>query len=621
MSKPIIYLTFANQKDNHLPLLKEEIDNIKDTLRPLETREFLKVEREESTTTEDIIKTLSSFSKGIQVFHYGGHAESSLLQLEDKDAQSKGLAKLLGSLENLKLVFLNGCSTQAQVKELFEAGVKAVIATSVRIQDKMAVNFSSAFYQALATKKSLKRAFEIAQHSLEMQFKDSPDIKVFRGIEIEEEEELEELPWALYLKEDIADELLQWRLPYYQEVGLPKDMISYIGQNFNLNRYIVLVLDEMVKYNKDIYSQMIEVKDGEEVKKDSSEYLNLVIKNFPWVIGSQIRLLLHIDQPNQERLKQLVSLYIITSQVLYFILLSNFWDEKRKRKLKTEKDFLLQHTLHKENLLTFNFLEKVKALHHFLVQEDCHVFVPELKDFCNELEGDTHLAKAWKYLENLRSSISQVNPDTIEKQCITTEQAVAIILRKVAFLADYPMLTIRNISIDNPRYGKKFYELDMGALKALANTGLSLYEDDNNRRKETYANCNSVVLAANEKDLSHTLNLSPFIIDKNTFLNKKHIDLFLYGYEEEGNYYYYAIKHNIYIALQNEKGTDIIDTSMTFGDFQEGRNINKHHQSELDDSGFADAFGSFDQDVAVEEGPKVFALLESQFEQLKTDLS
>ena len=367
MPKPIIYLTFANQKDDHLPLLKEEISKIKDILRPLETRDFLKVEREESTTTEDIIKTLSTYSKDIQVFHYGGHADRTLLQLEDKDAQSKGLAKLLGELEGLKLVFLNGCSTQAQVKALFQAGVKAVIATSVKIQDNMAVAFSAAFYQALTTKKSLKRAFEFAKNSLEMQFKDSPDIKVFRGIEIEEEE-AEELPWALYLQEAYASEMLQWRLPYYQEVGLPKDMISYIGQNFNLNRYIVLVLDEMVKYNKDIYSQMIEVKDGEEVKKDSSEYLNLVIKNFPWIIGSQIRLLLHINQPNIERLQQLLSLYTITSQVLYFIILSNFWDEKRNKKLRVNKNFLKEHALEKDTLLTFNFLEKIQVLYEELNQ-------------------------------------------------------------------------------------------------------------------------------------------------------------------------------------------------------------------------------------------------------------
>ena len=93
----------------------------------------------------------------------------------------------------------------------------------------MAVAFSSAFYQGLSSKKSLKRAFEFAKNSLEMQFEDSPGIKVFRGLDLNEEETTE-MPWALYVQEDSADEILNWRLPFYQEVGLPKDMISYIGQ-------------------------------------------------------------------------------------------------------------------------------------------------------------------------------------------------------------------------------------------------------------------------------------------------------------------------------------------------------------------------------------------------------
>ena len=52
-----------------------------------------------------------------------------------------------------------------------------------------------------------------------------------------------------------------------------------------------------------------------------------------------------------------------------------------------------------------------------------------------------------------------------------------------------------------------------------------------------------------------------------------------------GHYHYFAIKHNIFIALENEKGTDIIDTDMTLGDFDEGRNINKHQQAAMEDTG------------------------------------
>ena len=104
MSKPVIFVAFANQDDNHLPLLKQESSEVKDALRVLETRDFIKVEREESAELKDLVNTFSSYPDQIQIFHYGGHAEGHLLQLEDKDAQSKGLAQLLGEQKELKLV-------------------------------------------------------------------------------------------------------------------------------------------------------------------------------------------------------------------------------------------------------------------------------------------------------------------------------------------------------------------------------------------------------------------------------------------------------------------------------------------------------------------------------------
>jgi hypothetical protein len=182
------------------------------------------------------------------------------------------------------------------------------------------------------------------------------------------------------------------------------------------------------------------------------------------------------------------------------------------------------------------------------------------------------------------------------------------------------MLTVRNISIDNPRYGAETYELNFGALNAIVSTSLSLYEDSDKRRKENYSNCKSIVLTPDENDLSQALNLSPFVIDKNTFLQNEHIDLFIYGYEEDGYHHYLAVKHSIFLALENEKGTDIIDTGMTMADFAEGRNINKQIEA-ADDLGFGDAFGFGDTATATEESPKVFTLLDTQFAQLKTDLS
>ncbi|MCI5083097.1 MAG: CHAT domain-containing protein [Saprospiraceae bacterium] len=625
MSKPIIYTAFANQQDDHLPLLKKESSEIKDALRVLESREFIKVEREESTELKDLINTFSTYPDQIAIFHYGGHAGHTLIQLEDADAQSAGLAKLLGEQKSLQLVFLNGCSTRGQVQQLFAQGVKAVIATSVPIEDSKSLSFASAFYKALANKRSIKLAFEFAKATVETNFKNPPAIEIFRGLEVlenKEESHDSDMPWGLYIN-DGKEQVLEWRLPYYREVGLPSGMKSYINKELKLNKYIVLALDEMCKYNKDIYRQMVEVIDGEEVKRDSSTYIDIVIKNFPWVIGSQLRLVLQKKEANRERLEQLISTHIVLSMVLYYLLLTDIWDEFRKRKsIKRPSKLIKDLAQTKDNLLQKDFLAHLGELYQMARSNQFDFYIPEFIRFCDTfLNPESHLAKANAFLVQLKGTFRDLPEKEVANTCVQTEQALAIVLREAAFLADYRMLTVRNISIDNPRYSEKIYEMDMGPLNALVDSSLSLYEDDEKKRKDNYANCNSIILVTSEKDVQQSLNLSPFIIDKNTFLKNDHIDLFVYGYEKDNRYYYLAVKHSIFIALKDEKGTDIIDTEMTLSDFEEGRNITRKNEELNDDAGFLGAFQLDDTEVATESSPKVFTLLEKQFEQFKTDLS
>ncbi|PHN05858.1 CHAT domain-containing protein [Flavilitoribacter nigricans] len=623
MTQPILYFTFANQEDDHLPQLKREMDELKEILRPLESREFIKLEREESATTQDIIRTLSAYPDRVSIFHYAGHADGAGLELEAGAGQAKGLAKLLGEQTGLQLVFLNGCSTQGQVKQLFEAGVKAVIATSVPIGDEKAVQFAAAFYRALANKRSIKLAFEFAKAAVETEYRDSPDFRIQRGMGLEgaDAEDIDVLPWVLYVQPQSAEEVLAWRLPYYREVGLPNHMIQFIGQQFKVNRYIVLVLDEMCRYNKDIYSQMVEIRDGEEVKKDSSTYLDLVIQNFPWLIGSQIQLLRQFNRPGRERLEQLQSTYLLTGITLYYILLSDLWDTKRRLGFELPPAISAEVRQNRSGLLTKDFLQAFADLAVIMESQGAEYFIPEMRHFHALLsDRESHLHKAWKYLEKVRTGMDAIPEDEFEKTCLRAEQALAVLLQKAAFLADYRMLTVRNISIDNPRYGEETYELNFGALNAIVSTSLSLYEDSEKRRKENYSNCKSIVLTPDENDLSHALNLSPFVIDKNTFLQNEHIDLFFFGFHEGEHYHYLAVKHSIFLALANEKGTDIIDTNMSMADFAEGRNI-KNPITEEEDFGFGDAFGFRESGTAAVESPKVFTLLETQFEQLFTDLA
>ena len=634
-----VLLTFADDQSAHLDLLKAESRDIRAALRPLEKKEFIKIQCEESMTADELTAFLLDLKDEITLFHYGGHAGGAALRLEDADANAKGIARLLAEQQNLKLVFLNGCSTRGQVETLFAAGVKAVVATSTPIADPKAKDFAVAFYDALANKRTIRRAFDIAKGVLEMKYRSTPTIEIVRSIGFADgdvhafpplgglrgDTEGVEMPWNLYVKEGFGDEILDFRLPSYRKIDVPT--LPDIAAAMPTNRYLMLVLSEMCQYNQDIFSQMVEMRRGDEVQKDSSTYLDLVVRNFPFVIGSQIQLLRQTTAADADRLEQLVSTYIVVGQTLYYILLSDFWGQKDKMKFPTTPDFLKNHgNLTAETLPMFPFFEKISDLYALFPEKD-NLFVPEFTQLVINLNADgSPLKAAIKYLDILRGTFRTATD--LPTACDRAELMLSVVLKEAAFLAGYQMLTVRNIELDNPRARSISYELKMAPLNAVVHTSLSFYNDDIYRRKVHYTNCDSVVLVSGndllneENALGFYLNLSPFIMDKNTFLAQPQVDLFLFAYEKADNYYYYALRHNVFIALENEKGTDIVHTAMTRDDFKEGRNITANAADKTDDfdAVFTAAFGTAAIKTKVDTTP-VFADLENQFEQFKTEFA
>ena len=186
MKVPAIFLTFANDPDEHLELLKRERKNIVRTLREHDDEGRVKVIAEAGATVEDIFEMFRVYPDQIAIFHYAGHASGSNLRLENEgagnvDAQADGLAQFLGQQESLKLVFLNGCATGPQVDLLLDSGVKAVIATATKIQDKMATEFSEQFYYELATNASLERAFNSATAFIKSKYSGHVGVQSYRG--------------------------------------------------------------------------------------------------------------------------------------------------------------------------------------------------------------------------------------------------------------------------------------------------------------------------------------------------------------------------------------------------------------------------------------------------------
>ncbi|MGB4846622.1 MAG: AAA family ATPase, partial [Saprospiraceae bacterium] len=167
---PVILLAFANDKQNtgagYLRGLTAERNAIRDALSKAEENGLCQVLVEPDATIDRIFDLFqnNTYRDRIAIFHYGGHADSYSLLLESASgatatAHSEGLVNFLAKQKSLKLVFLNGCSSQKQSEELIAAGLPAVIGTSQSINDTVATGLASRFYKGMSAGMNVERAW------------------------------------------------------------------------------------------------------------------------------------------------------------------------------------------------------------------------------------------------------------------------------------------------------------------------------------------------------------------------------------------------------------------------------------------------------------------------------
>jgi len=218
---PILFLSFANNAHNPLPSLEKESAVIYRLLSPAANQQRIQIHREQYATIDNIAHHLTEFNKRVWLFHYGGHAGSQELSLWDQSANSDGIAYQLAQQKQMKLVFLNGCSTRQQVSLLLGLGIPAVIATSAPVNDTSATEFAESFYKAIAAGHNIKEAFEMAAAVVKTKGGDLPRIHRAFG---NPHPETDILPWGLYTKEGVAlDDIL---IPEPKAAGRKKNVLE-----------------------------------------------------------------------------------------------------------------------------------------------------------------------------------------------------------------------------------------------------------------------------------------------------------------------------------------------------------------------------------------------------------
>lgn len=169
MPAPVFLLAFAYDPNDLLPEVAKELR----TIQRLLTETGGNAEPIWQVTRQDLERAFDTQRDHLRLFHYSGHAGPNGLHLNQDGQPSRisfagGLARLAGLAPDLRLVFLNGCSTADQAKAFFARGVPAVIATTRPLVDRYAVEFARCFYDNFTRRggrNTLQQAFDIALDS------------------------------------------------------------------------------------------------------------------------------------------------------------------------------------------------------------------------------------------------------------------------------------------------------------------------------------------------------------------------------------------------------------------------------------------------------------------------
>ena len=202
MSKPTILMAFAA---NNLDNIQKEADKIWNSVSSSDLVTATKIE---NAGIEDLAGAIID-ANDLFMFHFGGHADQGSIVLEGMQMVDKiRLSRILSTAEQLQLVFLNGCLSYGHVGIMTAKGVKAMIATNVKVNDGEAARIAAFFYKLFFEKGyTLRKAFETAEATVSG--KNSFPIIVNPG-EIDENQAMP-ASWTLFIHGDYKD-VIDWTL-------------------------------------------------------------------------------------------------------------------------------------------------------------------------------------------------------------------------------------------------------------------------------------------------------------------------------------------------------------------------------------------------------------------------
>ncbi len=289
------------------------------------------------------------------------------------------------------------------------------------------------------------------------------------------------------------------------------------------------VFDEMVKYRPAL-SRYTMVDEDEEEEVDYRILGDQIIKNFPWPVGIELRRLFSagMRELNRMRLDQIFKTIERTMQFISFVMLSQLWHDMLQKKVPVPENVARELG---ERLLVLsmgNFTWLIRAVGKLYQESGQEWFMPEMGE-----QMDKKLFGALDFWVPERNEIGhyQINltQEEIEKRCVEYEEKLTFILMRLAFLAKYRLVSVREIRVQKPKYKDAKFQHVVDLLNS-SDSDFAAKEIEEAEFSESH----SVLLMRSVKSMDEYLNLSPLVIDthsevldtKEKFGIKK--DIFMY---------------------------------------------------------------------------------------------
>jgi hypothetical protein len=278
-----------------------------------------------------------------------------------------------------------------------------------------------------------------------------------------------------------------------------------------INEDLILnVFAGMVK-NRPSLSKYVPEKDEDE-EVDYRIIGDLVIKNFPWPVGVELRRLFSgsMRQPGKQRLDQIFKTIERTIQFVSFVMVCQVWYDIVSKKVTLPDQVKSEFASRFEVLTMGNFCWLIRALATAYTEQKLEWFLPEMNE-----QFDKKFFAALDFWVPERNEIGhyQINLDDreIEKRCVEYEEKLTMILERISFFAKYRLVSVRDIKVIKPRiHEAKFHH----SIDLLNSSDSDFKGQEIDEAKFSDSQC--VLLMKSIKSFDDYLNLSPLIIDTNS---------------------------------------------------------------------------------------------------------